>query len=130
MHIERHKYGLESVTLQHQFIFVGFIHASFKAQPELHTGLALRGPAAILREHSDSNNQPMSFSGKANLIDFTVRRQRRVMSSTFGAEFDGLVDSTEQMLRLQITLHQTYSGTQQSPEDMIDLLENGGLYPR
>ena len=31
---------------------------------------------------------------------------------------------------LQITLHQLYRGTQQSSEEMIDLLENGGLHPR
>ena len=51
------------------------------------------------------------------------------MRSTFSAELNGLVDSVEQLLLLQITLHQIYCGTHQSPEEMIDLLEHGGLYP-
>ena len=68
--------------------------------------------------------------GKADLVYFTVRRQRRVVRSTFGAELNWLVDSIEQMLSLQIALHHIYCGTGQSPEDMIDLLENGWLYPK
>ena len=63
------------------------------------------------------------------MVDFTVRRQRRVVRSTFSAELNGLVDSVEQMMLLQVTLHQIYCGTTQTPEDMVDMLENGGLYP-
>ena len=33
------------------------------------------------------------------------------------------------MLLLQAALHQIYCGTDQTPQQLIDLLENGGLYP-
>ena len=72
----------------------------------------------------------MSFSGKANLVDFILRRQRRAARSTFSAELNWLVDSIEQMSLVQIALHQVYCGIRQPPEDMIDLLENGGLHPK
>ena len=51
------------------------------------------------------------------------------MRSTFCAELNGLVDGVEELLLLHITLHQIYFGTHLSPEEMIDLLEHGGLYP-
>ena len=38
------------------------------------------------------------------------------------------VDSIEQMLLSQVTLHQVYRGTTQAPDDRVDLLENGGLH--
>ena len=72
----------------------------------------------------------MSLRGKANLIDLTVRRQRRAARSTFSAELHGLVDSTEQMLLPLVTLHQSDCGIEQSPGDMIDSLENGGSHPK
>ena len=63
------------------------------------------------------------------MIDLTVRRQRRVVWSTFSAELNGLVDSIAQLLLSQISLHQIYCGRQQTPEGVIDVLEHGGLYP-
>lgn len=66
----------------------------------------------------------------ANLVDFTVGRQRRVARSTFSAELKGLVDSVEQLFLLQIVLHQIYCGTHQSPEEMIDMFEHWCLYPQ
>lgn len=63
------------------------------------------------------------------MLDFTVRRQRRVVRSTFSAELNGPVDSIEQVLLLQCTLHRIYCGTTRTPEHMIDLLEGGTLYP-
>ena len=64
------------------------------------------------------------------MFDFTAKRQRRVVHSTFSAELNGLVDSVERLFLLQFILNQIYLGTHQSPEDMIDLLEHGGLYPQ
>lgn len=72
----------------------------------------------------------MSFSGIAASVDFTVRRQCRVLWSTFSAEFDGLVGITEHLLLLQVALHQLYCGTTQTLEDMVYLLENVGLHPK
>ena len=36
----------------------------------------------------------------------------------------------EQLFLLQLTLHQIYRGTHQSPDEMVDLLEHWGIYPQ
>ena len=127
-YMKRHKCGLKSVTLQRPLKLVAFIDAAFKAQPEKATGLALRGLAATLCEDRGDGKQLHDDNKKADLVDFIVRRQRRVVRSTFSAELNGLVDSIEQMLLLQCTLHQIYCNTTQSPERMMDLLERGEMY--
>ena len=78
--------------------------------------------------HSDDSEGPGSLDGLANLVDFTVRRQRRVVRSTFSAELNGLVDSVEQLFLLQVSLQQIYYGISQTPGQMVDLLEVGSLY--
>ena len=89
-------------------MLVGFIDAAFKAQPDEPTGFALRVLAPALQEDNQDNDQPMSLSGKANLADSSVRRQRRVVRSTLSTELNGLVDSIEQLFLLQITLRHIY----------------------
>ena len=74
-HMERHKCGLKSIALKHPLKFVGLTDAAFKAQPGESIGLATRGLAATLQEGT-CDQKPMSSSGKANSIDFTVGRQR------------------------------------------------------
>lgn len=65
--------------------------------------------------------------GNANLLDLFVRRQRRVVRSTFIAELNWLVDSVELTLFfLQITIQLIYCCTTPSFEEIIDLLENEG----
>ena len=120
--------GLKSLEIKHPLKLTAFTDAAFKAQPEESTGLALRGLVAVLQEDI-CTDKPHSMNGIANLIDFTVRRQRRVVRSTFSAELNGLVDSIEQMILLQTTLHQIYCGTNVAPEDMIRSMEGGVLYP-
>ena len=68
---------------------------AFKAQPEEPTGLALRWLAATLCEDEGDGARPHGSGDKANVVDFTVRRQRRVVRSTFSAELNGMVDSAE-----------------------------------
>ena len=128
-YMKRHKCGLKSVAIKHPIKLTGFTDAAFKSIPEVSTGLALRGLAVVLQEDDPKVSGPGSNSDVANLIDFTVRRQRRVVRSTFSAELNGVVDSVEQLLLLQVTLHQIYMGTSQTPEQMVDMLENGQLYP-
>ena len=126
-YMKRHKCGLKSVALQHPLKFVAFTGAAFKAQPEESTGLALRGLAAVLAE-DDGKDKPSVINDLANFVDFTARRRRRAARSTFSSELNGLVDSVEQVLLRQCTLHQIYCGTSQTPEHIIDLLECGKLY--
>lgn len=99
--MKRRKCGLNSVSLHHPFKFVASI--------------------AAIGFHGGNR--------KANFIDFTVRKQRRVVRSAFGAELNGRVGSIESVLLRQCTLHQLYRGTAQSPQRMIDLLEGGLMYP-
>lgn len=102
--MKEHKCVLKSVNLKHQLKLVGFTDVAFKAQPDEPIGLALRGLAATLQEDSLGNGHPHF----ADLVDFIVRRQRHVVHFFFSAEVNGLVDSIEQLLLLQITLHQIY----------------------
>ena len=83
----------------------------------------------MLCEDRECGVKPHGANGKADLIEFTIRRRRRVIRSMPNAELKGLVDSIQQMLLLQCTLHQIYCGTAQTRERMIDLLEGGLMYP-
>ena len=129
-HMKKHQCGLKSVCLRHPLKFVGVSDAAFKAQPGEPTGLALRGLAATLQEDAKDNDQPHGNGGLANLVDFTIPWLRCVVRSISSAELNGLVDSVEQLLLLQITLHQFYCGTHQSPEEMTYLLEHGAYTRR
>lgn len=128
-HMKRHKCGLKSVKLSHPLELVGFTDVAFKAQRGELTGFALRGLAATLQENADTNNQPTSVNGQINLVDFIVRRQRRVVRSTSSAGLNGLADRVEQVLLLQVALHKIHCGAERYPEDLIDLLETGGVHP-
>ena len=113
-YVKWHKCRIKSITLKHPLNLVGFIDAASTAQPEEPTGLVLRGLAAILQE-DDHKDELMSASGNADLVEFTVRRHRRVAPSIFIAELYGLADSIEQLMSSQVALHQIYRGTAQSP---------------
>lgn len=123
--MRKHKCGFKTICFKHPLKLGGFIDAAFKAQPDDPIGLAPRGLATTLQENSPTNDQRHSVGGLAGLVDLIVKRQRRVVRSTFSAELNGLVDNFEQLLLMQITLHQIYCGTHQTPEDIIDLLEHG-----
>ena len=104
-HMKRHKCGIRSIALNHPVKLGVSTDAAFKAQPEEPPGLAFRGLAATLCEDEGDATKPHASGAKVNFVDFMVRRQRGVVRSTFSAEFNGLVDSAEQVLRLQCTLH-------------------------
>lgn len=91
-------------------------------------GLALRGLATVLFQ-DDCLDEPQGKDGQASLVHFIVRKQRRVVRSTFSDEFNGLVDSMESLLLLQVILHQVYCGTAGSPHQLVDKLEAGKLHP-
>ena len=64
-----------------------------------------------------------------HLIDWIVRKLRRVVRSTFAAELNALIDSIETLLLIQLVLHQVYCGTDESIEQLMWKLEHGCLYP-
>ena len=106
---------------------VGFTDAAFKAQEDESSGLAIRGLAVILC--TDSLTSPTSPSGDVNLVEFLVRRIRRVVRSTFAAELNSLLDSIETVILVQLALHQIFCGTDESPDELLQHLESGSLYP-
>ena len=110
---------------------VGFTDSAFKAQENEGSGLALRGLAILLC--SDIADQLAVFiAGQAvevNLLEWLVRRLRRVVRSTFAAELNALIDSIETLLLLQLAFHQVYCGTDETAEQLLQRLEAGGLYP-
>ena len=72
---------------------------------------------------------PSSPSGQVNLVEYLVRRIRRVVRSTFAAELNSLLDSIESVLLIQLAMHQIFCGTDESAEELMHSLESGGLYP-
>lgn len=127
-HLRRHKPGLQAVKVSHPLRLVRFTGAACKALLDEHTGLALRAFAAACTEDND-RSCPQSSDFVASLLDFTMRRQRRVVRNSFAAKLDGLVDSIERLLLLQATLCQIFCGTGQSGQILVDFLEHGKLYP-
>ena len=107
-YLKRQTPGLPSIELKHPLKLVAITDAAFKAMPGEPIGSPLRGLAAILCELGKDDAQPSSINHKADLIDVIVRRQRKVVRSTFSAELNGLVDSIEQVLLLQCILRHIY----------------------
>ena len=125
-HMKRHK--CRSVVLRRLLKFVASTDAAFKAQPEEPTGLARRGLAATCVRIGVVMGLMEVVARLASLI-LQLGGQRRVVRLLFSAEFNGLVDSIEQMLLLQCALHRTYCGTTLTPDRMFDLFERGLVYP-
>ena len=88
--------------------------AAFNAAVEDSSGLALRGLATVLFEDNCAD-RPQSKNGKVNLVDFIVRKQRRVVRRIFSAELNGFVGSIEVLFALHVVSHHLYCGTAGSP---------------
>ena len=101
--------------------------AAYKVQPDESSGLALRGLVTLLME--DDMEGPCSKSGIVHLVDFLTRRIRRVVRSTFSAELNAPLDSLENVLLVQLALHEIFCGVSDDVEDLVKRLENGWLYP-
>ena len=107
-----------------------FTDSAFKAQDDENTGLALRGLAALLTsERTTDEIITISIDHRVHLMEWIVRRLKRVVRSTFAAELNALIDTIGSLLLLQLILHQCYCGTDDSAERLIIKLENGCLYP-
>ena len=112
-------------NLQGPHKLIGFSDSAFKAQDGESSGLALRGLAIFLAEDKPGT----IISGGVHLLDFVVRRLKRVVRSTFAAELNALTDAVETIILEQLILHQVFCGTTESAEQLLHRLENGRLYP-
>ena len=106
---------------------IGFSDSACRAQEDEGSGLALRGLAVVLT--TDDLTKPTSPSGRVHLLDFLVRRLRRVVRSTFAAELNAFIDALESLILLQLVLHQVFTGTEDEPDELQYKLEHGVLYP-
>lgn len=101
--------------LIHPSKLVAFPDTFCKAQPEAQTGIALKRLVVVLCEGRGGQATFHVDNGKANPINCAVWRQRRVVRSISGAEFNGSVDRIEQMLVPVCILHQIYGSTAPPP---------------
>ena len=110
---------------------VGFTDSAFKALEDEGSGLALRGLAILLTSDVVEGKSVLEVGRtyNVNLLEWLVRKLRRVVRSTFAAELNALIDSIETLVLLQLLLHQIYCGTEESNEELLVKLECGGLYP-
>ena len=107
---------------------IAFSDSAFKAQEEESSGLALRGIAVLLTTADCIS--PTSKDGACQLIDYLTRKLKRVVRSTFAAEYNALLDSIEHLLLLQLTLHQLWYGAHATASQLMQILESGQLLPR
>ena len=128
--MNRRKCGLKPVISQHPLELVAFTYAAFQAQLEAPIGLAPRGLASALCENR-GGDKPDGSNNKATPPDFTVKRQMRVVKSSFCAEINGLVWSTVLSRCCGYSAHciKPIAVQRTSPERMIDVLGRGPMYP-
>ena len=82
-------------------------------------GLALRGSAISLT--IDCATRPTLPNEFINMLDFLVRRLRRVVRSTFAAEINALRDAIESLIILQLAMHRIPNGTAESAEQLMEI---------
>ena len=130
-YITRHKKGIMYEAVIGEVRLVGFTDSAFKALEDEGSGLALRGLAILLTSDVVEGKSVLEVGRtyNVNLLEWLVRKLRRVVRSTFAAELNALIDSIETLILLQLLLHQIYCGTEESNEELLVKLECGGLYP-
>jgi hypothetical protein len=85
------------------------------------TGLAMKGSIVALCEQHLSHP-----GGLLQIIDFSSRRQRRIVRSTFGAELNSLIDCYETAKLLAITMSELLDATATIPR-LREMEESGGF---
>jgi hypothetical protein len=127
----RHKIGVMYRRLDGDIRLLGFSDSAFKAQEDEGSGLAIRGLAVLLAADVRPG-EPILCTNKTynvHLLEWLVRRLRRVVRSTFAAELNALTDSIESLILIQLALHQIFCGTHESADQLLLKLEHGALYP-
>jgi len=104
---------------------VVFSDSAFKALDDEASGLALRSMVVLLTADTGA----LTVQGRAHMLDFVVRRLKRVVRSTFAAELNALIDAIEAAFLVQLVLHQVQCGTGETPEQLLHRLEHGRLFP-
>ena len=125
-YLQRHRIGIRYLRMPERVKLLGFTDSAFRAQEGESSGLALRGLAVLLTPDVPGS---VISQGSVHLLDFIVRKLRRVVRSTFAAELNALVDALETIILMQLMFHQIFCGTDEGPDELLGKLENGLLYP-
>jgi len=136
-YLVKERIGVHYRPLEGPVRLLGFTDSAFKALNDEGSGLALRGLAVVLTTEAvkkpDKRNPsallPPEVPLNVHLLEWLVRRLRRVVRSTFAAELNALIDSIETLLLLQLVFHQIYYGLSESMDTLVLKLEQGELYP-
>ena len=124
-YLKRESGAIRYVQIPEPHKLVGFSDSAFKAQEGESSGLALRGLAVVLCQ-----DKPGALAScPVHLLDFIVRRLKRVVRSTFAAELNALIDAVETLILDQMVLHQVRCGTEETAEMLLHRLDHGKLYP-
>lgn len=126
-YLRRHRISILYGTVPQPWRIVGYSDSAFRAQEDESSGLALRGLAAVLT--TDCQDKPTSPTEGVNLVDYLVRRLRRVVRSTFSAELNALLDAVESLMLLQLAWHEVLCGTGEAVDCMMASMESGRLEP-
>ena len=78
---------------------------------------------------TDAPDRPASPDGRCHVLEYASKRQRRVQRSTYSAELNGVIDTVETGILIQIAFHQILYGCDDSPTTMARMLEEGRLQP-
>ena len=124
-YMQRHPGSLVYRQIAGPTRLVCFSDSAFKAQDGESSGLALRSLVVLLA----GDGPQLACSGRAHMLDFVVRRLKRVVRSTFAAELNALIDGVETALLTQMILHQVRCGTSESPEQLLHRMQHGCLDP-
>ena len=122
-YLKRYRTGIQYRKAAKPVRLVACSDAAFKAQVGESSALACRGLAVVLC--TDQATEPTSPNDSVNLVEFLVRRQKRVVRSTFGGELNALLDAAENVLLMQLALHEIFHGTDETQEVLMDRLECG-----
>ena len=126
-YIQKNPTGIWFGRVERPWKLIGWSDAAFRAQEEESSALAVRGLAVALA--TENEFMPASIDSAATLLDFLVRRLRRVVRSTFAAELNALIDAVESMIMVQLAMYQIENGTEDTAEELMHRLEAGQLTP-
>ena len=73
--------------------------------------------------------QIASSTGLCHLIEYQCRRQKRLVRSTFSAELNGLIDTVETLMLIQIMFYEFKYGSCRSATELSKMQEDGLLEP-
>ena len=117
---------------------LGYYDSALRAREEESSGLALRGLAVLSmndksggKQHSSTDNASIGVprADDAHLVEFIVRRTRRVVIPKCAAELNALLDVVETLILISSMHYEVLYGTQEDAISLMIILEDGKMLP-